>query len=82
VVPRIKDIAPGRAKFQALSSLGLEVQWPFVKSGSLQLVANFDRKPLPTQAKPHGELLYSTSDALEKEWKELPPLTAAWFLNA
>ena len=82
VVPRIKDIAPGRAKFEVLDSLGLEVQWPFAKSGSLQLIANFGKDPLPLRRKFNGELIYATSEVRDSEWKEMPPLAAAWFLNA
>jgi maltooligosyltrehalose trehalohydrolase len=82
VLPRIKDIAPGRAKFEVLGSLGLDVQWPFAKRGSLQLIANFDRNSLALRRELKGELLYSTSEAHDGEWKDIPPLTAAWFLNA
>jgi maltooligosyltrehalose trehalohydrolase len=82
VLPRIKDIAPGRAKFEVLGSLGLEVQWPFAKSGSLQLISNFDRNSLALRRELKGELLYSTSEAHDGEWKDIPPRTAAWFLNA
>jgi maltooligosyltrehalose trehalohydrolase len=82
VVPRIKDIAPGSAKFEIVSPAGLQVQWFFANSGNLQLIANFDHKPLPIESKPQAKLLYSTALHLKKEWKEMPPLTAAWFLNA
>jgi malto-oligosyltrehalose trehalohydrolase len=82
VVPRIKEIAPGRAKFETISPAGLQVEWPLAKSGSLQLIANFDRKPLPIENKPQADLLYSMDVPLERNWKELPPLTAAWFLHA
>jgi malto-oligosyltrehalose trehalohydrolase len=82
VIPRIKDIAPGGASFEVLAPLTLDVRWPFRKSGSLQLIANFDRGPLVPRDKPQGELLYATSEAHDPEWKEIPPLTAAWFLNA
>jgi len=82
VVPRIKDIAPGRAKFEVLDSLGLEVQWLFSKSGSLQLIANFGEGPLPLRRKLNGEVVYATSEVPDSEWKEMPPLAAAWFLNA
>jgi maltooligosyltrehalose trehalohydrolase len=81
VVPRIKDIAPGGARFEVLSSLGLEVQWPFAKSGSLQLIANFDRMPLALRREIKGELLYTTSEVQNREWKEIPPTSATWFLN-
>lgn len=82
VVPRIKDIAAGRAKFETLGSLGLEVHWPFAKAGSLQLIANFDRKPLAVRRELKGELLYSTNEIHGRKWNEIPPLSASWFLNA
>jgi maltooligosyltrehalose trehalohydrolase len=82
VVPRIKDIAPGRAKFEILGFLGLEVQWPFEKSGGLQLIANFDRRSLALRRELKGELLYTTSEIRNREWNEIPPRSAAWFLNA
>jgi maltooligosyltrehalose trehalohydrolase len=82
VLPRIKDIAPGRAKFELWGSQGLGVQWPFAKSGSLQLIANFDQNSLALRRELKGEVLYSTSEAHHGEWKNIPPVTAAWFLNA
>jgi 1,4-alpha-glucan branching enzyme len=82
VVPRISDIAPGRAEFEVMRQLGLYVRWPFKKSGSLQLFANFDHKPLALNRKPDGELLYATTYTQDMGWKEIPPLTAAWFLSA
>ncbi|MGH9514587.1 MAG: malto-oligosyltrehalose trehalohydrolase [Terriglobales bacterium] len=81
VVPRIKDIAPGGAKFEVLAPLGLDVTWPFRGSGNLHLIANFDRSALALQHDVKGELLYSNSNVHDREWKEMPPLTAAWFLN-
>ncbi|HEX3739801.1 MAG TPA: malto-oligosyltrehalose trehalohydrolase [Terriglobales bacterium] len=82
VVPRISDIAPGRAEFEVMRQLGLYVRWSFKKSGSLQLFANFDHKPLALNRKPDGELLYATTYTRDMGWKEIPPLTAAWFLSA
>lgn len=82
VVPRIKDIAAGQARFEILGSLGLEVQWPFNKSGSLQLIANFDRKPLALKRELKGELLFTTNEPHDREWDEIPSLSAAWFLNS
>jgi len=81
VVPLIKDVAPGQAEFEVLAPLGLSVHWPFRKSGSLQLIANFDRGPLGLRNKPEGTLLYVTSEDYDPVRKEIPPLTAAWFLN-
>ncbi len=82
VVPRIKDIAHGRSQFQVLAPLGLDVSWRFRNSGSLRLMANFDRRPLVLPNRPEGKLLYTSSGKHDPEWKEIPPVTAAWFLNA
>jgi 1,4-alpha-glucan branching enzyme/maltooligosyltrehalose trehalohydrolase len=82
LVPRIKDIAPGQSHFEVLTPLGLDVVWPFRKSGSLRLIANFDRNPLVVRNKLEGELLYTTAKAHDPGWKEISPLTAAWFLKA
>jgi maltooligosyltrehalose trehalohydrolase len=82
IVPIIKDIAPGRAKFEVLAPDALDVQWPFSKSGSLQLIANFGSTALAFRNRPGGELLYTTIEEHDPAWKEIPPLAAAWFLNA
>jgi maltooligosyltrehalose trehalohydrolase len=82
IVPLIKDIAPGRARFEVLAPDALDVQWPFSKSGSLQLIANFGDTALAPRNRPDGELLYTTVEEPDPAWKEIPPLAAAWFLNA
>jgi 1,4-alpha-glucan branching enzyme/maltooligosyltrehalose trehalohydrolase len=82
IVPRIKDMASGQAHFEVVPPLGLDVRWPFAQSGSLQLIANFGRSPLALPNKPEGELLYTTSEAHDPAWKEIPGLASAWFLNA
>jgi 1,4-alpha-glucan branching enzyme len=82
IVPLIKDIAPGRAKFEVLAPYALDVQWRFSKSGRLQLIANFGGTALAFRKQPDGELLYTTVEEHDPAWKEIPPLAAAWFLNA
>jgi len=82
IVGLIKDIAQGRAKFKVLAPDALDVEWPFSKSGSLQLIANFGDTALALRNRPHGELLYATAEEHDPAWKEIPPLAAAWFLNA
>jgi len=81
LVPRIKDIASGRAEFEVLAPDALDVQWPFLKSGSLQLIANFGGTAIALRNRPGGELLYTTLEEYDAVWKEIPPLAAAWFLN-
>jgi maltooligosyltrehalose trehalohydrolase len=82
IVPLIKDIAPGRAKFEVLVPDALNVQWRLSKSGSLQLIANFGGTSLALRNRLDGELLYTTVEEHDPGWKEIPPLAAAWFLNA
>ena len=82
IVPLIKDIAPGRATFEILGPDALSVRWPFSKSGSLQLIANFGDTALAPRSRPDGEPLYTTVEKHDPAWKEIPPLAAAWFLNA
>lgn len=81
VLPRIKDIVPGRAEFEVFAPDALDVRWPLAKSGSLQVIANFSRSAIALGTKPDSELLYTTSEGYDPASKEIPPLTAAWFLN-
>jgi malto-oligosyltrehalose trehalohydrolase len=82
IVPLIDQIAPAQARFKALGTHAVRVHWPFANRRCLELIANFgqDRRTLP--AEPCGRLLYTTRQSQEPDWKEIPALTAAWFLNA
>jgi 1,4-alpha-glucan branching enzyme len=82
IVPRIKEIAVGRAHFKVLSPRAIRVRWPFVQGGGLELQANFDRSALHCEEPPQGRLLYSTAENPETVLsEELPPLSAVWFLT-
>jgi len=82
IVPRIKEIAVGRAHFKVLSPRAIRVRWPFVQGGGLELQANFDRSALHCEEPPQGRLLYRTAENPETVLsEELPPLSAVWFLT-
>lgn len=82
IVPLIQEIAPGQATFEVLAADSLKVQWPFSKGGGLQLAANFSANSVELSREPAGELLYATNQNLDHHRKQIPALTAAWFLNA
>jgi malto-oligosyltrehalose trehalohydrolase len=82
VVPRIRDIEPGLAKYDVLGPGAVQVRWAFANGGRLELVANLGRKALELRNKPQGELVYATAENYDPASEQMPPLLAAWFLNA
>ncbi|HZQ18449.1 MAG TPA: malto-oligosyltrehalose trehalohydrolase [Terriglobales bacterium] len=82
IIPLIQEIAPGEATFEVLSPSTLTVQWPFSNGGGLQLAANFGTDFVELSREPGGELLCTTNQDFDPNRKEIPALTAAWFLNA
>jgi maltooligosyltrehalose trehalohydrolase len=82
IVPRIKDIAQGRAHYDVLGPSSVHVRWPFEKGGSLELIANLGRDTIAARSKPAGKLLYTTIENHDAPRAPVPPLSAAWFLSA
>jgi len=82
IVPLIKNIAVGRARFEVLREDAVRVEWPLSNKDKLELIANLGTSEFMLRNKPVGKLLYVTSEHHESDWKEIPALTAAWFLNA
>ena len=82
IVPRIKDIAQGRAHYDVLGPSAVHVRWPFEKGGSLELIANLGRDAVTARSKPAGKLLYTTTENRDEPREHVPPLSAAWFLSA
>ena len=80
IVPRIKNIAVGRAEVEIASSSAIRVHWPFVQGGGLELRANFSRVAARYHRPSEGRLIYSTSAVYEHS-DEMPPLSAAWLLT-
>src|SRR6185436_16608863 len=81
IVPVLRDIAPGAARYHILGPSAVFASWEFARGGTLELFANFGRDPVPGLSKPTGHLIYATSR--EDEWYgvHVPAFSAAWFLN-
>jgi len=82
IVPLIQDIRPGGGSFELLGPRGLQVRWPLGAEGSLELIANFGPNPVALASRPEGELISTSAAGLGAASKEMPPLSAAWFLKA
>jgi maltooligosyltrehalose trehalohydrolase len=80
IVPRIREMIPGQARYNLIGKYGLRVRWPFSQPGYLEVVANFGRNTLTLQEALQGRLLYSTDKGLSPIQTEFPPLTATWLL--
>lgn len=81
IIPRIKDIAHGKATFKISDHSLLEAEWPFSGGGYLKLLAHFGRE-LHRVGPIRDELLYVSRPDYLPSREEMPALTAAWFLNA
>jgi maltooligosyltrehalose trehalohydrolase len=82
IVPRIRDIEPGLAKYDVLGPGAVHVRWVFGNGGSLELIGNLGRESRALRNKPQGELVYATAENYDPASGQVPPLSAAWFLNA
>jgi len=84
IVPRIKEIVPGKASFRLLGREALSATWIFKSGGSLELIANFGRDAIELQKAPQGRLLYTTQDGLTAalDQKKVPPISVGWFFKA
>ena len=83
IAPRIKDVEPGKSKFEVIGSNAVRACWPLASGQTLALIANFGTERLDIPEAPEGALLYTTADALGSRQGSLdvPPLTTAWFLK-
>jgi maltooligosyltrehalose trehalohydrolase len=81
IVPRVRDIVPGVAKYDVLGPGAVHVHWAFAKAGSLELIANFGQESCVLRNKPHGDLVYAAEN-YNVASRQVPPLSVAWFLNA
>jgi len=83
IVPRVRNLLPGKAHFALLGSRSLSVVWPLAGGDELVMLANFggDKVDIPQFSR--GRLLYATADegAALLEKKVLPALSAIWFLR-
>ena len=83
IAPRIKDVEPGKSKFEVIGSDAVRARWLLASGRALALIANFSTERLDIPEAPEGALLYTTADALGSRQGNLdvPPLTTAWFLK-
>ena len=80
IVPRIETIGPGQAVFRILGDRTVFVRWPFVKSGGLNLLANFSSSEIGITEGLQGRVLYGTpANAFDQ--KKMAPLSALWLLD-
>jgi maltooligosyltrehalose trehalohydrolase len=81
MVPVLRDIVPGAARYQTLGSSAVFAAWEFASGGTLELFANFGPDPVTGFSKPTGHLIYATSGEAESYDVRVPAFSAAWFLN-
>jgi len=83
IVPRIKDIMPGRARYEVLAASAIHARWETRQAKCLELFANISGERVPLKQEPQGSMLYSTAETGATHLgSELPPFSAAWLLTA
>jgi maltooligosyltrehalose trehalohydrolase len=81
IVPRIKDILPGRAQYRIFGTHALSVRWPLAQGGLLDLRANLGSSLLALE-KPEGRVLFSTVAGHASVLAgAVPPYSSTWFLS-
>ena len=83
IVPRVKDVLRGRARFEVLGKRAVSVVWPFAAGGQLALIANLSDETLEIPKIPEGSLVYATgadAAALGKH-RTMPALSVACYLK-
>ncbi|MBV9342684.1 MAG: malto-oligosyltrehalose trehalohydrolase [Acidobacteria bacterium] len=79
--PQLADIVPGQSEYEPLAAGAVRVRWALSHGRKLELLANVSAVSVPLSEKPQGHLLYR-EPAEEAGLSELPPFSAAWFLNS
>lgn len=84
IVPRMKDIVPGAAKFDVLGNEAVSVTWRLNRGGSLALMANLSKEVMRLPKVAAGRVVYTTTKDRNPVLgnKELPAFSVAWFVNA
>jgi maltooligosyltrehalose trehalohydrolase len=83
IVPRVKDVLRGTARFEVLSKRAVSVIWPFAGGGQFALIANLSDETLDIPKIPEGSLVYATgadAAALGKH-RTMPALSVACYLK-
>jgi len=81
IVPVLKEIAPGAARYQKPGQNAVFASWEFSSGGGLELFANFGQEPVPAPCQPKGSLIYATPGEAELYRGQMPAFSAAWFVN-
>jgi malto-oligosyltrehalose trehalohydrolase len=82
IVPRVKNLPPGKAEFAVFGNKAISIVWALSGGDALLLMANFGDDKVDIPQFSGGRLLYTTAD--DGAWlqnKKMPPLCAAWFLR-
>jgi len=82
IVPVLKEIVPGAARYQTLGREAVLASWELTTGGSLGLFANFGQEPVLAPHEPKGSPVYATFAQAELNARQMPGFSAAWFLNA
>ena len=83
IVPRMKDILPGRASYEVLAPAAIHTCWETRQGETLELFANLSGERVHLRGNPRGRLLYSSAqNHATVVGTELPAFSAAWFLTA
>jgi hypothetical protein len=83
ILPRVKDVLPGKARFEVLGKKAVSVVWLLRSGGQVALLANLSDETFDIPKIPEGSLVYATVEdatALGKH-RTMPPWSVAWYLN-
>ncbi len=82
IIPRIKDIAAGKAQYKVLGPSAVSVRWPFAQGGALELRANLGALPLHHEEPSQARVVFSTiEDDDQIPTGKMPPYSAKWLLT-
>jgi malto-oligosyltrehalose trehalohydrolase len=80
IVPRLKGVPGGEARYRLVGERGLRAQWPLGDGSLLTLLANLGPQPLSGFEAASGKMLYATPGAADDE-RTLPAWSAAWYMR-
>ena len=80
IIPRLKGVPGGEARYRLVGERGLRAQWPLGDGSLLTLLVNLGPQPLSGFEAASGKLLYATPDAADDE-RTLPAWSAAWYMR-
>ena len=83
IVPRVKDVLRGAARFEVLGKRAVSVIWPFRGGGQFALIANLGDETLDIPKIPEGSLVYATGReaAALGQHRAMPAFSVACYLK-